>query len=139
MIMRKFLIILTLLFTATTFAQEGVSVKGSTMVVKDIAPVWPGCEGSIAKKKACFKQNLAQHIGKNFRFPKGYNPGSIKEKVVITFMINEKGLPEVLDVKGGTEALQEEAKRNIMSIPEMTPGQAGGKPKAIKYTVPFTF
>lgn len=91
------------------------------------------------KEKACFKQSLAQHIGKNFRFPEGYKPGSVKEKVIISFVINEKGLPEVINVKGGTKALQEEAKRNIMSIPEMTPGQAGGKPKAIKYTVPFTF
>ena len=137
--MKKILLVIGLLFTAITFAQEGVSVKGSTMEIKDVAPVWPGCEGSIAKKKACFKQNLAQHIAKNFKFPKGYKPGSVKEKVVVSFVINEKGLPEILDVKGGTTALQEEATRNIMSLPEMTPGQAGGKPKAIKYKVPFTF
>ncbi|HEA29946.1 MAG TPA: energy transducer TonB, partial [Leeuwenhoekiella sp.] len=104
-----------------------------------VAPVWPGCEGSIAQKKACFKQSLAQHIAKNFKFPKGYQPGSVKEKVVISFMINTEGLPEVLDVNGGTQELQEEAKRNIMSIPQMIPGQAGGKAKAIKYKVPFTF
>ncbi|WP_031426312.1 energy transducer TonB [Flavimarina sp. Hel_I_48] len=137
--MKKLLVLLFLTFTATTFAQDGVSVNGGTMVIKDIAPVWPGCDGSIAKKKACFKQKLAQHIGKNFRFPEGYTPGSVKEKVVVSFVINEKGAPEILEVKGGTAALQNEAKRNILSIPHMTPGQANGKPKAIKYKVPFTF
>ncbi|MGB3774638.1 MAG: energy transducer TonB [Leeuwenhoekiella sp.] len=137
--MKKFLILLAITFSASAFAQDGVSVKGSTMTVRDIAPVWPGCEGSVAKKKACFTQKLGQHIGKNFKFPEGYKPGSIKEKVIVSFVINEKGLPEILEVTGGTAALQEEAKRNILAIPEMTPGHAGGKPKAIKYKVPFTF
>lgn len=127
------------LFTLPSFAQEGVAVKGSTMTVRDVAPVWPGCTGSIASKKKCFTQKLSQHISQNFQFPEGYEPGTVKEKVVVSFVINEEGKPEILETKGGTEELQQEAKRNILLIPEMTPGQAGGKPKAIKYTVPFTF
>ena len=35
--------------------------------------------------------------------------------------------------------LQEEAKRNILQIPEMKPGMLGGKPRAIQYKVPFNF
>lgn len=137
--MRKILFIFSLLFSVTCFAQEGVNMQGGTMTVKDVAPVWPGCKGSLTKKKDCFNQNLAKHISKNFRFPAGYERGSVKEKVVVSFDINAKGKPEIKSVTGGTKALQEEAKRNIMLLPQMTPGQAGGKPKAIGYKVPFTF
>ena len=82
---------------------------------------------------------MVQHVVSNFQFPKGYKKGSVKEKVVVDFVINEEGKPQILGVKGGTKVLQEEAKRNIMAIPQMTPGQAGGKPRAIKYSMPFTF
>lgn len=140
MMIKKLLITSSFLFFGLfSFAQDGVDVKGSTMTVKDVAPVWPGCTGSIASKKKCFTQQLSQHISQNFQFPEGYEPGSVKEKVVVSFIINKDGKPEIQDVTGGTTALQEEAKRNILLIPEMTPGQAGGKPKAIKYKVPFTF
>lgn len=140
MILKKISVVLFFsLLSFTGFSQEGVNVKGSTMTVKDVAPVWPGCTGSIASKKKCFTKNLSQHISKNFKFPEGYKPGSVKEKVVVDFVINKEGKPEILEVTGGTEELQEEAKRNILAIPEMTPGQAGGKAKAIKYKVPFTF
>lgn len=137
--MKKFLIIAMLIGASTSYAQQGVSLKGSTLTVTEVAPVWPGCEGSQAQKKSCFTQNLSRHIGKNFKFPKGYKVGSVKEKVVVSFVINEQGKPEIKNVTGGTKELQEEAKRNILLIPQMTPGQAAGKPKAIKYKVPFTF
>ena len=114
-------------------------MKGNTLTVREIPPVWPGCSGTETQKKTCFSQQLAKHIGQNFKFPKGYKPGSVKEKVIVKFVINTEGKPEIKSVTGGTKVLQEEAKRNIMLIPQMTPGNAGGKPKAIKYTVPFTF
>ena len=55
-------------------------------------------------------------------------------------MITETGTVDIKSVTGGTASLQEEAKRNIMLIPKMAkPGMLAGKPKAIKYTVPFNF
>ena len=137
--MKHFILVIAIIFSGTCFAQDGVNMKGSTMTVTDIAPVWPGCKGSLTQKKTCFNQSLAQHIAKNFKFPEGYKPGSVKEKVVVSFVINKEGKPEIKSVTGGTPALQQEAQRNIMLIPKMTPGQAGGKPKDIKYKVPFTF
>ena len=138
-IMKSILFIAALLLTSITFAQEGVTVSGNAISIKEIPPVWPGCEGSTAEKKACFKKQLVKHVVSNFRFPEGYTKGSVKEKVIVDFVINEEGKPQILGVKGGTKVLQEEAKRNIMAIPEMTPGMAGGKPRAIKYSMPFTF
>ena len=80
-----------------------------------------------------------QHIIKNFKYPATEYKNNVQGKVVVEFVINEKGLVEVKSVTGGSTALQDEAKRNIMAIPKMKPGMMGGKPRAIKYTVPFNF
>ncbi|MEH6407126.1 MAG: energy transducer TonB [Leeuwenhoekiella sp.] len=137
--MKKLVFAIIVMMAASTYAQEGVSMKGNTLTVSDVAPVWPGCSGTAAEKKSCFKQQLAKHIGANFKFPKGYKQGTVKEKVIVKFVIDKQGEPVIKSVTGGTKALQEEAKRNISLIPKMTPGNAGGVPKEIKYTVPFTF
>jgi len=137
--MKKILIIAFLAFFGNTYAQEGITVSGNSLSIREIPPVWPGCSGSEVEKKACFKKQLVNHVVTNFRFPEGYKKGTVKEPVVVDFVINEEGKPQILGVKGGTKALQEEAKRNILAIPQMTPGQAGGKPRAIKYSMPFTF
>lgn len=137
--MKKILVIALLTFFGHTYAQEGVSVSGNALTIREIPPVWPGCSGTEAEKKACFKKQLVNHVVSNFRFPEGYKKGTVKEPVIVDFVINEEGKPQILGIKGGTKPLQEEAKRNIMAIPQMTPGQAGGKPRAIKYSMPFTF
>ncbi|PHQ29963.1 MAG: energy transducer TonB [Leeuwenhoekiella sp.] len=137
--MKKLFVIALLIFFGNTYAQEGITVSGNALSIREIPPVWPGCSGSEAEKKACFKKQLVNHVVTNFRFPEGYKKGTVKEPVIVDFVINEEGKPQILGVKGGTKPLQEEAKRNIMAIPQMTPGQAGGKPRAIKYSMPFTF
>lgn len=137
--MKKLLLIATLAFFSTSYAQEGISVSGNAISIREVSPVWPGCSGSDAEKKACFKKELLNHVVSNFKFPEGYKKGTVKKPVIVDFVINEEGKAQILGVKGGTKALQEEAKRNILAIPQMTPGQAGGKPRAIKYSMPFTF
>ena len=83
--MKSILFIAALLLTSITFAQEGVTVSGNAISIREIPPVWPGCEGSIAEKKACFKKQLVKHVVSNFRFPEGYTKGSVKEKVIVDF------------------------------------------------------
>lgn len=139
--MKNLLIIACILFSTTIFAQqEWGNVNKNTVTLKEIAPIWPGCEtGDAAKRDACFNQKLSAHISKNFKFPAGYVKKE-KIRVIVDFIINEKGIVEVNSVSGGTKELQDEAKRNILAIPQMAkPGMMGGKPRAIKMTVPFSF
>jgi periplasmic protein TonB len=139
--MKKTLFILTLFISTTIFAQEEWgNLDKNKLAMKEIAPIWPGCEnGSASKRDGCFDQKLMQHIIKNFKYPATEYKNNVQGKVVVEFVINEKGLVEVKSVTGGSTALQDEAKRNIMAIPKMKPGMMGGKPRAIKYTVPFNF
>ena len=140
--MKKALIIFSLLVTTSLFAQEDWGdVEKNTLTMREIGPVWPGCEkGSASERQNCFNQQLSQHIAKNFRYPAEEYKKNVQGKVTVEFIVNEKGLVEVKNVSGGTPALQAEAKRNILAMPKMSkPGMMGGKPRAINFTVPFTF
>jgi len=140
--MKKLLFIACLLVTTIGLSQEDWgNVKKNTVTLKEIAPIWPGCEGkSGAGIDACFKQKLAQHIGKNFKYPAEAYKKNDQGKVVVVFYVTEEGTVDVKSVTGGSELLQDEAKRNILAMPKMAKsGMMGGKPRAIKYTVPITF
>ncbi|MEZ4875923.1 MAG: energy transducer TonB [Flavobacteriaceae bacterium] len=139
--MKKLLLIASFFVSTLTFSQEWGTVNKNNVTMKEIAPVWPGCESKNGSGiDACFKQNLAQHIAKNFKYPVEAYKNNDQGKVIVEFIINEKGVLEIKNISGGSKSLQEEAKRNILLIPKMAkPGMFAGKPKAIQYTVPITF
>lgn len=139
--MKNILIAVCILVSTSVFAQEWGDVDKNNVTLKEIAPIWPGCEdGTATERDNCFNQKLATHISKNFKYPTESYKNNDQGKVIVEFIINEKGIVEVKSVSGGTKALQDEAKRNIMAIPKMSkPGMMAGKPRTIKFTVPFTF
>lgn len=137
--MKKILVAFLLLAGGSTFAQTGVKAEGNTLTTREIAPVWPGCEGSEAAKKTCFKQKLVEHLKTNYKFPRDADGNIIRGKSVVSFNINTEGKVDIISVEGARKELNAEAKRIILAIPEMKPGERGGKPVPIKYTVPFTF
>lgn len=136
--MKKLFLILFLFAGATVFAQEGVNISGNTLTTKEIPPVWPGCE-KTENPKICFKEKLTRHLRENYKFPKDASGNLIRGKSVVSFDINERGMPEITKVEGPKQELNAEAKRIILSIPKMKPGELAGKPTAVSYKVPFTF
>lgn len=140
--MKKQLLLFVLVLTTTlSFSQEWGTVDKNTVTMKEIAPTWPGCEAkSGAGIDACFKQKLSQHVSENFKYPAEAYKKNEQGKVTVEFFITEDGTVDIKSVSGGSKSLQEEARRNISLIPKMKkPGMLAGKPRAIKYTVPFNF
>ena len=138
--MKKLIVLLVLLASFTGFTQEWGDVQKNKVTLKEIEPIWPGCEGNdVAKRDACFDQKLNEHVRKNFRYPPNAWKENVQERVVVKFLVNTKGEIEILGVEGNNQELKDEAKRNILAIPKMKPGMFAGKPKAIEYTVPFNF
>lgn len=131
-------IVLLLSFICAVSITQAQEVTGNTISSKEVPPVWPGCE-EAASTSTCFNKMLSKHIQKNFKFPKDYNAEDKGSKVLVSFVVNKEGKVEITQVKGARKSLQEEAKKNILAIPKMKPGTLNGKPRAIKYTVPFNF
>lgn len=140
--MRKYIIAsLLILVSNVVLAQEWGTVDKNKVTLKEIAPVWAGCEDqSGAGLQKCFTQKLTQHMVKNFKYPADAYKSNTQGRVTVEFIINTEGMVEIKNVSGGAPSLQAEARRNISLIPKMVrPGMYAGKPKAIQYTVPFDF
>lgn len=133
------LVIAVLFFTSLGFAQEGVKVSGNTITVKEIAPVWPGCEKSKASSENCFNQMVAQHIKENYKFPRDKDGEFIRGKTTISFFIDENGEVCKITAEGPKKEINHEAMRIVKLFPKMIPGNSGGKPISVKYKMPFTF
>ena len=136
--MKKLLIIALMLIGFTSFAQDDAAVKGNKVTMRETAPVWSGCEDSADKKK-CFNEKLMQHIRENIKYSKNDKGEYIRGKATVYMEVNEEGKVVVNKVEGKSPVINKEAKRLMESVPPMTPGKLGGKPKAIKYTIPLTF
>ena len=139
--MKISLITLCLLIFGTLSAQEEWgSLNKNELTLKQIAPIWPGCEaGNSTKRDACFNQMLVKHVGKNFKYPANEYQKNIQGEVVVEFIINAEGMVEIKSTSGGNKGLQEAARKNILLIPKMKPGMFAGKPTTTEYTVPFNF
>ncbi|RLD25570.1 MAG: energy transducer TonB [Bacteroidetes bacterium] len=140
--MKKLLLVVLLLIPAIAFSQdEWGSVNKTTVILKEIAPVWPGCEGKTGVAiNDCFKQKLAQHLGKNFKYPAEAYKRNEQGKVIVEIIINELGKVEIESITGGTKLLRDAARKNVSSIPTMArPGLLGGEPMALNYTIPLIF
>ncbi len=137
--MKKTLLILTILFTGFSFAQENIILSQENANEKGITPIWPKCDRSRLSPEKCFDQKLRDHIIRNFVYPEIAMEDKLAGTVTVEFIITKKGKVEVLEVTGAHRYLQREAIRIIKSLPKMIPGKWGNKPIAIAYTVPITF
>jgi len=137
-IMKKLLLIVTILFSTFAFTQDIVLSKENANE-KGITPIWPRCNKSRQTPVKCFDNSLRSHIIKNFRYPEIARKDGLSGTVTVEFIINNKGKAEVIEVTGGHRYLQREAVRIIRAIPKMKPGRWGKKPIAVAYTAPITF
>ena len=138
--MKKYIFISAIFFfTNLTFAQEGVKVEGNSVSTREIAPVWPGCEGSELSSKDCFNKKLNLHIKENFKYPRDTKGGFIRGKSTISFSIDENGKVVDISATGSEKAVNQEAVRIVKLFPKMKPGTRGGIPKKIQYKMAFNF
>ncbi|OQD43659.1 energy transducer TonB [Croceivirga radicis] len=111
------------------------SVPFSTI---DQVPVFPGCE-SAADKRACFQENIQNHIRKHFNYPSEAQEQNIQGRVAIMFTIQEDGTIGKIRKRGPHALLENEAVRIIERLPKMEPGKNKGKVVSVPFSIPITF
>ncbi|WP_240729743.1 M56 family metallopeptidase [Flavobacterium sp. ASW18X] len=106
--------------------------------VIDQVPVFPGCE-SAADKRACFQENIQNHIRKHFNYPLEAQEQNIQGRVAIMFTIQEDGTIGNIEKRGPHALLENEAVRIIERLPKMEPGKHKGKVVSVPFSIPITF
>ncbi|PKA82593.1 beta-lactamase regulating signal transducer with metallopeptidase domain [Ulvibacter sp. MAR_2010_11] len=109
--------------------------------VIDKVPIYPGCEGLANEAtKKCFIEKISAFVGDNFNVKKLDGSGlSGRQKIVTTFIINNKGEVVVKEIKANHPALKAEALRTLQQLPNMLPGEHEGKKVAVQYNLPIIF
>lgn len=86
-------------------------------------------------------QALFKYLGENIKYPVIAQENGIQGQVICQFTVNKDG--SIVDIQvvrsSGEPSLDKEAVRVINSMPKWKPGQQGGKPVRVKYTLPVRF
>lgn len=110
-------------------------------VIEEV-PVYPGCESleSNEDRKTCMSEKISSFVNKHFNSSLGKENGLTGiHRVYVQFRINKDGTVEVLGARAPHEALEEEAKRVVNLLPNMTPGKQKGQEVGVLYSLPITF
>ncbi|MFJ1353379.1 energy transducer TonB [Capnocytophaga canimorsus] len=119
--------------------EEEIPVDVPFTLIED-KPMFEACKGvSKDKQFDCFKQNLDNHVKKNFRYPEMAQEMGIQGRVNVQFRINTDGTITILAVRGPDKSLEAEARRIIEKLPKLIPGKQRNKPTPVTFAYPITF
>ncbi len=130
--MKYLLIILSILISATSFAQSKkhryTCHEDSIFVIVDKMPEFPG--GEIALRK---------FISENIKYPKDLPMEEVNiGKIYVEFCVTKKGkIERTKIIRSVHPKLDLEALRVINKLPRWTPGIHKGKPVCVYYTIPI--
>ncbi len=108
--------------------------------VVDEMPRFAGCNQTGVDTLDCTFKLMLKHIQTNLKYPKEALANKIQGPVEVDFVIDSSGhITDPVVTKGLGSGCDEEALRVINMMPAWTPGKQGGKPVAVKMTVPILF
>ncbi|MDG1572454.1 energy transducer TonB [Robiginitalea sp. M366] len=117
--------------------EEEISVPFA--IIEEV-PVFPGCEGlSRADQRTCFQEKIQEHVAKNFRYPETALELGIQGRVYVMFAIGTDGKVTDIVTRGPDRILEQEARRIIASLPQMTPGKQRSRKVKVPYSIPINF
>nr|WP_294791663.1 energy transducer TonB [uncultured Mucilaginibacter sp.] len=83
---------------------------------------------------------LITYFNKNMKYPQLAKQNGVEGKVFLVFIVEKDGsLSSPKIIKGIGSGCDEEAMRLISASPKWSPGQIGGKPVRVQYTLPIVF
>jgi len=108
----------------------------------ELVPIYPGCEKQKTNdgRRKCMSKKLAKLVQKKFdRDIAGELGLSGRQVIRVNFKINKAGSVEIVNARGTHPNLEKEAKRVVNKAKQMKPGQQGGKPVNVLYSLPIVF
>lgn len=121
--------------------EEEVLVEDVPFAIIEEVPIFPGCKGTKAQKKACLNKKLQKHVQRYFDSELanelGLAPG--KKRIYVQFKIDKDGSITGVNARAPHPRLKKEAMRVARKIPKMKPGRQRGRAVRVGYTLPITF
>ena len=127
-------------YDSTVDAPEIIEPVIITLVEE--VPLFPGCEGlsNNAERRDCMNSKISKFVSKKFRTDKGEGLGlEGKNRIFATFKIDKNGNVVDIEARAPHKNLENEAKRVINLLPEMTPGKQSGKNVPVLFSLPISF
>jgi protein TonB len=83
---------------------------------------------------------LRKYLSENIRYPRAASDANIQGRVMVEFVVNEKGnIEEAHILKGLGGGCDREALRVVNNMPRWIPGKANGRNVKVYYKLPITF
>lgn len=133
--------------TEAVEVEEIEEVEEVEEIVEDVpfaiieeVPVFPGCTGTKAQKRACLNKKMKKHVTRNFDGELAQELGlSGKQRIFVMFKIDKNGSITGIKARAPHPRLKKEAIRVVKKLPKMKPGRQRGKPVGVKYALPIMF
>ena len=94
----------------------------------------------VVEKMPSFPGGQFDYLEKNIKYPAKAVKNKIQGRVIVQFIVDEKGnLSDIKVVKSVEPYLDAEAVRVVKSMPRWNPGMQNGKAVKVRYTLPVTF
>jgi TonB family protein len=95
---------------------------------------------SVVDQMPEFDGNLMEYLGKNIKYPEKAKNEKIEGRVVIKFVIDEKGAVTNAEVvKSPNQQLSDAALAVVNGMPKWKPGETKGKKVKVYYTLPIMY
>ena len=105
------------------------------------APLFPGCSTKMNNKERidCFNEKIKRFVLKNFDTSIANKLDTDQVNFTVVFTLDTRG--EVVDVmvKSKIAAIEQEARRLMNKLPDMTPGKFDNKAINVQYALPVVF
>lgn len=118
---------------------EEVEVEPIPIYLVSDLPIFPGCEKFSIKKQQfdCLSKNITKHVIENFDTEIAIQYGiEVRQKALVTFVINTKGVVVNVKARAPHPELQKEVISVVSSLPKMKPAQQGFKKVSVSYALP---
>lgn len=109
--------------------------------IQDV-PIFPGCEKfkDNEQRKKCMSDGVQKFVNRRFNTDIGSDLGlSGITRISVQFTVDEHGKITDIKARAPEAALEDEAKRVVNMLPEMTPGKQRDKPVRVIYQLPIVF
>lgn len=107
----------------------------------DQMPLFNGCERNDPNASTCSAKKMTLFLYKNMRYPTDALKANAGGTTTISAVVDKKGkvVRATLKSSSGVKALDEEARRLILSMPPWHPGILNGKVVLVEMEIPVTF